>query len=706
MTSDLYQRLRSKWVPDRALGELLAKNWIDNAIPALLLALTLATCAALVNGFVSGSSFSSMTRLAGELAFPAFGMTLVMIAGGVDLSIGSVFAISNFAALFLLNLARWPVAAAIPVVLLLGALCGAVNGFLVGYLKLRAFLTTLATLIILRAMADILAFYWGTEVVTGLPESPTWDLLADGNIAGIPINFLAALVAGLGLHVLLTRMRLGWRITAVGGSRRSAYNAGVNVRFTVFLTYVMSGLLASCGGILYAARLNSAGSATGAGLEITILTAAVLGGISLGGGRGSIAKALLGTLIVVVLTSALLRLELPSGFDSVLLGCALLFAVALDVRWLKNKSKLLTSVYVSPGYFALPPAPSMRVGSNSPYQMNDRLASAVPVGLGELDGAEDVAFDAQDNLYTSDRHGNIVRFCAPDYTAKELFVHVGGHPLGIHFDADGNLITCVSGMGLYKVTAEREVVRLSDETNRSLLSIIDDSRLRLADDMDFGPDGKIYFSEATIRYDVTDWATDCIEARGNGRLICYDPATGTTKTVLRNRIFPNGVCMTTDGESLLFAETWAARISRYWFRGPKHGQVEVVIPDLPGYPDNIRRSSDGNFWVALLGVRTPALDLAMEMPDFRKRMTRRVAFEEWIYPNLNTGGIVKFRLDGTVVESMWDSTSQHHPSVTSMREHKGTLWVAGIFNNRIGRLRLPEADPLYVDRLSILGTAT
>lgn len=705
MSLDVYHRLRSRWVPDRAFGELMSKSWIDTAIPVLILVLAVGLCAGLVDGFVSTSSFSSMARLAGELALPAFGMALVMIAGGVDLSIGSVFALANFAVLFLLNVAKWPVAIAIPTVLLLTAACGAVNGLLIGYLKLRAFLTTLATLIILRAALDILAFYWGTEVVAGLPESRLWDLLADGSVASIPFNLVVALLLGLGLHILLTRMRLGWRISAVGGSRRSAYNAGINVRKTVFLTYFISGLLAGCGGILYAARLNSAGSATGVGLEITVLTAVVLGGTTLGGGRGSISKALLGTLIVVILTSALLRLELPSGFNSVLLGAALLFAVGLDVRWLKNKGKILSSVYVSPGYLALPGSPQIHAGSGTAYEMNDRLAAAEPVALGQLDGAEDLVFDLQDNLYTSDRHGNILRFAAPDYSVREVYAHIGGHPLGVHIAADGCLYTCVSGMGLYKVTPERDVVRLSDQTNRSLLSIIDDSRMRFADDMDFGPDGNVYFTEATIRYDVTDWATDCIEGRGNGRLLCYDPKSGATRTILRNRMFPNGVCMTNDGESLIYAETWACRISRFWFRGPTAGQIEVVIPDLPGYPDNIRRSSDGNFWVALLGVRSPALDLAMQMPDFRKRMTRRVAFEEWVYPNLNTGGIVKFSLQGTVLETLWDITGEHHPSVTSMREHKGYLWVGGIFNNRIGRLKLHGADPTYIDQLGRAGAA-
>jgi len=95
--------------------------------------------------------------------------------------------------------------------------------------------------------------------------------------------------------------------------------------------------------------------------------------------------------------------------------------------------------------------------------------------------------------------------------------------------------------------------------------------------------------------------------------------------VLKNLVFPNGICMTHDGQSFLFAETWACRISRYWFDGPKKGTVEPVISDLPGYPDNINRASDGTYWLALVGIRTPAFDLALKMPGFRRRMARRVA---------------------------------------------------------------------------------
>ena len=154
----------------------------------------------------------------------------------------------------------------------------------------------------------------------------------------------------------------------------------------------------------------------------------------------------------------------------------------------------------------------------------------------------------------------------------EIFAHIGGGTLGLAFDRDDNLVVCVSGMGLYKISPQKEVTKLTDETNRSWLSIIDDSRMRFADDLDIVPDGRIFFSEATIRFDITEWAVDALEARGNGRIICYDPRDKSTRTVIPNLQFPNGICCTFDGESILFAETWGCRIQRYWSAGPKAGK--------------------------------------------------------------------------------------------------------------------------------------
>ncbi|MGO4837259.1 SMP-30/gluconolactonase/LRE family protein, partial [Rhizobiaceae sp. 2RAB30] len=270
--------------------------------------------------------------------------------------------------------------------------------------------------------------------------------------------------------------------------------------------------------------------------------------------------------------------------------------------------------------------------------------------LGELDGPEDVIFDKDENLYCGSRHGDIIRFFAPDYKRWEIYAHIGGHPLGMAFDAKGNLHSCVGGMGLYMITPdpERKVVKLSDETNRSLLSIVDDSRLRLADDLDIAPDGRVFFSEATVRYEMYDWMVDALEARGNGRIICYDPKDGSSRTVLPNLQLPNGICVEPGGQSLLYAETWGCRITRWWFDGPKKGQKEVVIDNLPGYPDNINRASDGTFWCALCGMRSPVFDLALRMPQFRRRMVLKVARDEWLYPNMNTGCVIKFDAEGNV----------------------------------------------------------
>jgi ribose transport system permease protein len=271
------------------------------------------------------------------------------------------------------------------------------------------------------------------------------------------------------------------------------------------------------------------------------------------------------------------------------------------------------------------------------------------------------------------------------------------------FARDGSLLCCIGGMGLYRVGSDRAIQKLTDETNRSWFSIIDDSRLNLADDLDIAPDGRIFFSEATIRYEMHDWPVDCLESRGNGRIICFDPSTGSTRTVLKNLIFPNGICMAHDGRSFMFAETWGCRVSRYYFDGPKAGSVEPVIPDLPGYPDNINRASDGTYWLALVGMRTPSLDLAMKMPGFRKRMARRTAPDEWLYPNINTGCVIRFDETGRVLETLWDLGGTNHPMITSMREHKGHLYIGGIFNNRIGRLKLDGADPDWIGPASYWG---
>ncbi len=692
-TGETLTRLRYRFLPDHMVGEILSKRWADNAIPFVALILVVAVFGILRPSMFSAYGMFDLTGQVAEFGLMAIALTVVAISGGIDLSIGSIFVLSVLAALTCLNVLALPMWVAVLAALGVGALCGAVNGFLIGVLRLRAFLTTLVTLVTFRSIYEMILPGVATRIVLGLPDSPAWDALSTGSVLGLPISILVAAVIALIWHVVLSRTRLGWHFAAVGGARRSAYNAGIGVRRVLFSSYVMSGMLTAGAGVLYGARLGSVGLDTGVGLEITTLTAVVLGGTSLGGGRGSVAKALLGSVIVTILSNGLMQLGLIGTVSSMILGIVLLTAVFLDVRWVKNRQKLINASYVSPAFLRLPDAPSYDQGSGTAYQVNDRLRDVEVIGLGEVEGPEDVLLDREGNLYSGTRHGQVMRFFAPDFKRSEVYAHIGGQTLGMNFDREGNLVVCVAGMGLYKVTPAREVVKLTDETNRTPLSIIDDSRLRVADDMDFAPDGRIFFSEATIRYNAHDWVLDSVEGRGNGRLICYDPRDKSTRTVLRKRVFPNGIVCLPDGQSLLFAETWACKISRYWFDGPKKGRVEVVVSDLPGYPDNINRASDGNFWVCLIGMRSPALDLANLMPGFRRRMTRRLSAANWLLSNINTGCVVKITPEGKVLESAWDMGGVNHPMVTSVKEHKGYLYIGGVSNNRIGRWKIPGADP-------------
>ena len=696
-------RLRFRYVPDHLLGEVLTKNWIDNTVPFFALIASLLIFNSLIPNFFSAGNLTDAMRQLGEFAFVTYAMVVVMLAGGIDLSVGSNFALGNLMMLLLMNIAGWPAWIVIPTVI---AICGGVgllNGVLVGYLRLRAFLTTLATLIMVRAVVDWLLLRYAVDIATNEPDSVLRDFIADGMILKVPLSFWVAALFGIVAHIFLSRTRPGWHIMAIGGSRKSAYNVGISVRRTICLTYVGSGAMCGVAGVMYAARLSSAGADTGVGLEIMALTAAVLGGNSLGGGRGSAAKAMMGAIIVLTVTNGLVRIGLTSGAGSFALGIILLLAIAIDVRWLKNRHKLLAKVYLSPAYLALPPSPSTEPGSESPFAVNDKFRGVELIGLGKVEGPEDIIFDRAGHLYCGTRQGDVMRFFAPDYKEMELFAHVGGLPLGLAFDKEENLLICIGGMGLYGVSQSREVFRLTDETNRTRLSIIDDARLRVADDLDIAPDGRVFFSEATVRYEASDWVYDAMEGRGNGRIICYDPTNRRTHTVLRNLIFPNGVCVSHDGQSILFSETWACRINRYWFAGPKAGKIERVINVLPGYPDNINRASDGTYWLALVGMRTPSMDLSLQLPGFRRRMTRRVSAQELLFPNINTGCVVKFDDTGRVLESLWDLGGCNHPMITSMREHRGHLYLGGLLNNRIGKYRVPGADPHWTGMTSYWG---
>ena len=694
---DKFLQIRYNIFPDHVLGEVLAKRWADNAIPFFTFAIVAIGLLLVLPGFYTSYNITEYGRQYAELGLVVLGMTIVMMAGGLDLSVGSMFAIANLVALYCVHVLTIDPFLTLLLTISIGALCGAFNGFFIGLIGMRAFLTTLVTLIIFRSVVDLLLLEYALDISSVFPDSEIWDLIGDGDSIGVPFVLVATALIFIFSHIVISRMKPGWHLTAVGGSRRSAYNAGIKVKQTIFLSYVVCGILCSIAGFMYAARMASTGADTGKGLELTVLTAAVLGGVSLGGGRGSVPKAIFGSLIVLLLLNGLIQFGIQGGAIQLVFGIILLLTILIDVRWVKNRFRLLNKVYVSPSFFNLPRSAALisednEKGTKSPYVFNNKLKDVRVIGLGKVEGPEDVLLDDDDNLYAGNRHGDIVRFYGKNHEKMEVFAHVGGHPLGLAWDKDYNLVTCVPDMGVISVSQKREVTKITDQTNRSWTSVIDDRRLSLADDLDIAPDGKIFFSEATIRYRLKDWPMDCVESRGNGRICCYDPKTGKTNTIIHNLKFANGVCVAQDSQSILYAESFGCRVNRYWFDGPNKGKTKVIMDDIPGYPDNINRASDGNYWLAILGMRGPALDLALTLPGFRKRMSRRINTSNWLMPNINTGCVVKIDENGNVLDIVWDLEAKNNPMVTSMKEHKGCLYLGGIMNNRISEYKIPDAD--------------
>lgn len=688
-------RLRASYSPRLLLSELLLKQWFEPVIPFTVMVALALVFAVTIPGYTSIQDLQSLLRLYAEFGFVALAMAFCLITGGIDLSVAAIFALCNFATLFFLDAMEWPLWAVVGGTLIVGTAIGSINGLLIGYLKARPFLTTLVTLIILRAAVHLLNEKYAQVFATTSIDSDSWDFFGEGFVLGIPVNAATLLVVLVIGHAFLSRSRYGWHLTAIGANRKAARHAGIRVKRMLLATYALSGFLCGAAGVFYAAHQNSTDSTTGVGWEFQALTAVVLGGVSLAGGKGTVWRAMIGGVIVFMLTNGLVRMGIPGYVTSAIIGLILLAAVGFDVKWSKNRGKAAQKIYVNPAKLPLASSPDLSRGSGTPFAQNDKLINAEAIGLNQVEGPEDVILDRHDRVYGSTRDGNIIRFSGPRFEHREVFAHIGGRPLGMQFDKDENLIVAVAGMGVYGIRTDGTVYKVTDETNRTWYRINDDSRLRMADDLDIGPDGRIYFSDCTTRYEMTTNSLDIMEGRPNGRLVVYDPASRKTWTAINHFYFPNGICVSHDGRSVLIASTSLCQVFRYWLEGPRKGELELLLAHLPGNCDNINRASDGTYWLALVGIRNPIFDLAMANPGFRLRMVKQVPTDEWLAPGMNHGCILKFTEDGKVLESYWDPTGIAHSTLTSMREHKGYLYLGGLENNRIGRIKLDGADPTW-----------
>lgn len=274
--------------------------------------------------FLTTSNLLNVMEQTAINAVIAVGMTFVILSAGIDLSVGSIAALSGVVMANRL-LAGWPLGAAIIAGLLTGALCGMFSGLLVTRGKLPPFIATLGMMSVARGAA--LLFTDGRPI-SGFDESLRW--LSTGRILGIPVPVLLTILLYALAIVLLNRTRFGRYVYAIGGNEEAARLSGVAVGFHKTLVYVISGVTAALGAVLLTARLNSAQPIAGMMYELDAIAAVVIGGTSLTGGLGTLGGTLIGALTMGVLRNGLNLLGISSFLQQIVIGLVIIAAVLMD----------------------------------------------------------------------------------------------------------------------------------------------------------------------------------------------------------------------------------------------------------------------------------------------------------------------------------------------------------------------------------------
>ena len=272
--------------------------------------------------FLSQGNVENVARQISLDAPIVFGETIVLIAGGIDISVGSNMAMASALAI---GLQPYGALAATLAALVFGMAVGAVNGLLVTKGKIVPFVATLGTMSLVRG---ILLTYTRQQPIPGQIEAFTW--LGGGNIGLVPVPIVITLILALVLTIFLARTRAGRNLYAVGGNKEAAYLSGISVERSVFLAFVISGTLSALSGVLLASRLNSATVQVGADTPLLAISAALIGSASLLGGRGTVLGALLGVLALGMLTNGMDLLGVHTYFQIAVRAAILIAVVALD----------------------------------------------------------------------------------------------------------------------------------------------------------------------------------------------------------------------------------------------------------------------------------------------------------------------------------------------------------------------------------------
>jgi sugar lactone lactonase YvrE len=332
---------------------------------------------------------------------------------------------------------------------------------------------------------------------------------------------------------------------------------------------------------------------------------------------------------------------------------------------------------IAPVVWQPPPAPARARAPHGEIPMPRPALHTLP---GK--GAEDVLVDEQGRVVAGIEDGRILRLTAESGEMQTLAT-TGGRPLGIELDVDNSLIVCDAYRGLLRINPASGVITELVPSSQ----LIEGTPLQFCNNAAVAGDGTIWFSDSSSRFPLEHWKGDLLEHSGTGRLLRLDPS-GRLEVMLTGLHFANGVALATDESFVVVAETGAYRLTRLWLTGPLAGQHDVLVDNLPGFPDNIARGSDGLIWIAMGSPRNPGMDLLAPRPPVLRKML-------WSLPDAllpkpaNTAWVQAVDSSGALVHDLQTSTPGFS-MVTGVREHAGTVWLGSIQSGSVAAFRLPS----------------
>lgn len=307
-------------------------------------------------------------------------------------------------------------------------------------------------------------------------------------------------------------------------------------------------------------------------------------------------------------------------------------------------------------------------------------------------GPEDIIIGKDGYLYTGLADGRIVRAPVTDIIAAytnqnaakpdiqyEEYVNTQGRPLGLRFDAANNLIVADGVKGVLLIDTERKI--------RVLVNQFEGKKLLLVDHLDIAQDGKIWFSDASTKFELHNFIYDFLEASSTGRLFSYDPTTGITQMEMDKLFFANGVAVAENDEYVLINETGRAKIHRLWLTGDKAGSRDIFIDQLPAMPDNIFYK-DGVFWVSLVALRDPLVETLAAYPLLRRIIGGLP--KSLLKASSQYGFVIGMSPTGEVIYNLQSELG--YQTITTATEHNGYLFLGSLNNNSIGVVQLPKQE--------------